>query len=266
MVEPTFDVNVRPYTGTGVTDGGEGSSIGIGVEPSINSPRTTGRSYVDFFGGTITCPSCQGTGKISRGQENELVALIPLSDKRLHPRRTKLYVTLSVVLCIISAGLLLFFLFPRSIVLRSIAPSIIPSSASFANHTEMYMTIVNTYNMSNENFFSVQLSSMTLSMIFNQKIINTAINDTTSTIPMRSTVFYHITMNITFSAEQDYVIQYCFAKPDANFLVPFQAMATFNYFQKSEQMTLNTYQYIHCSSKKSARSSGTENNINVNVI
>ncbi|XP_048466712.1 transmembrane protein 106B isoform X2 [Rhincodon typus] len=72
--------------------------------------------YVEFTGrDSVTCPTCQGTGRIPRDQENQLVALIPYSDQRLRPRRTKLYVTSSVVLCLLLSGLAVFFLFPRSI-------------------------------------------------------------------------------------------------------------------------------------------------------
>ncbi|PWA20641.1 hypothetical protein CCH79_00011456 [Gambusia affinis] len=72
--------------------------------------------YVEFTGrDSVTCPTCQGTGRIPRGQENQLVALIPYSDQRLRPSRTKLYVTISVALCLLLSCLAVFFLFPRSI-------------------------------------------------------------------------------------------------------------------------------------------------------
>ncbi|XP_044540543.1 transmembrane protein 106B, partial [Gracilinanus agilis] len=72
--------------------------------------------YVEFTGrDSVTCPTCQGTGRIPRGQENQLVALIPYSDQRLRPRRTKLYVMASVLACLLLSGLAVFFLFPRTI-------------------------------------------------------------------------------------------------------------------------------------------------------
>ncbi|XP_062485120.1 transmembrane protein 106C isoform X3 [Pezoporus occidentalis] len=72
--------------------------------------------YVEFTGqDSITCPTCQGTGCIPTQQVNELVALIPYSDQRLRPQRTKLYVLLSVLLCLLISGLVVFFLFPHSI-------------------------------------------------------------------------------------------------------------------------------------------------------
>uniref|UniRef100_A0A672PU73 Transmembrane protein 106C-like n=1 Tax=Sinocyclocheilus grahami TaxID=75366 RepID=A0A672PU73_SINGR len=72
--------------------------------------------YVEFTGrDSITCPTCQGSGRIPSGQMNELVALIPYSDQRLQPRRTKLYVVLSVILCLLASFLVAFFLFPRPV-------------------------------------------------------------------------------------------------------------------------------------------------------
>ncbi|KAE8626826.1 hypothetical protein XENTR_v10006772 [Xenopus tropicalis] len=75
--------------------------------------------YVEFTGrDSITCPSCQGTGCIPTEQVNELVALIPYSDQRLQPQRTKLYVLLSVILCLLICGLVVFFLFPRTVLIE----------------------------------------------------------------------------------------------------------------------------------------------------
>ncbi|XP_066423801.1 transmembrane protein 106C isoform X2 [Molothrus aeneus] len=72
--------------------------------------------YMEFMGqDSATCPTCQGTGCIPTEQVNELVALIPYGDQRLRPQRTKLYVLLSVLLCLLLSGLGVFFLFPHSV-------------------------------------------------------------------------------------------------------------------------------------------------------
>lgn len=58
---------------------------------SINSEaRRWKPSVFDFKSGSVqaVCPTCHGTGRIPKGQEDELVALIPYNDKRLKPRRT----------------------------------------------------------------------------------------------------------------------------------------------------------------------------------
>lgn len=54
-----------------------------------------------------------------------------------------LYVAISIILCIIVAALLLFFLFPRSISLNSNQPALTPPAAGFSqNNTDMFMSIV----------------------------------------------------------------------------------------------------------------------------
>ena len=61
------------------------------------------------------CPTCHGKGKLSQSEADKVVALIPASDKRLRPRRTELYLTLTAVFCIVSGCLLVFFLWPRAV-------------------------------------------------------------------------------------------------------------------------------------------------------
>ncbi|ETE56474.1 hypothetical protein L345_17815, partial [Ophiophagus hannah] len=74
--------------------------------------------HVACFTGFITAAiGCRNDRMLDYipGQENQLVALIPYSDQRLRPRRTKLYVTASVIGCLLLSGLAVFFLFPRSV-------------------------------------------------------------------------------------------------------------------------------------------------------
>ncbi|KAA8581285.1 hypothetical protein FQN60_002866, partial [Etheostoma spectabile] len=68
-----------------------------------------------------TCPTCRGTGRIPRGHEDQLVAVIPCNDARLKPRRTKLYVCISMAMCLFLCCLILFFLFPRSVILTPVS-------------------------------------------------------------------------------------------------------------------------------------------------
>lgn len=60
------------------------------------------------------------------GLANEYIALIPLSDWRLRPRRTALKITVAVLLCLLISALLLFFLLLRSIHVFSNSPLITP--------------------------------------------------------------------------------------------------------------------------------------------
>lgn len=242
----------KTYTGTGVLIDDAQPTIAVGVvDDGHLSTRSAAGRFIsgceDFFHGSITCPTCDGTGRVSREREHELVALIPMSDKRLHPRRTKLYVAISVALCFIVAGLLVFFLFPRSINIRSSQPTIVPLVAGYnENHTAMYMAVINMYNITNENFYQVKLTSVEANILLNQRILASVTNTSSMTVSMRSAELYYVQLNATFNADLDYIVRYCWNYQDGIFLVQFQAMATFSYFQKLEQMTLITYQYIRC--------------------
>uniref|UniRef100_G3NIY3 Transmembrane protein 106C n=1 Tax=Gasterosteus aculeatus TaxID=69293 RepID=G3NIY3_GASAC len=122
--------------------------------------------YVEFTGrDSITCPTCQGTGRIPSGQVNELVALIPYSDQRLRPQRTKLYVVLSVVLCLLASSLVAFFLFPRSVVvvddgIHSVTVRLNPFTMT------VLMNMTSTLNLSNPNFFSVLVQSVSCQVLY----------------------------------------------------------------------------------------------------
>ncbi|XP_030589635.1 transmembrane protein 106C-like isoform X3 [Archocentrus centrarchus] len=129
--------------------------------------------YVEFTGrDSITCPTCQGTGRIPSEQVNELVALIPYSDQRLQPQRTKLYVGLSVVLCLLVSSLVVFFLFPRLVVV--VDDGIRSVIVRFdRNNTKVLMNMTSTLNFSNPNFFSVHVQSITSQVLYMQTVIGT---------------------------------------------------------------------------------------------
>lgn len=65
----------------------------------IEGDRATGSGYTELMGGSVPCPSCNGSGMIPKGMsffnvfirylelEGTLVALIPLNDDRLKPKK-----------------------------------------------------------------------------------------------------------------------------------------------------------------------------------
>uniref|UniRef100_A0A8C6TRP4 Transmembrane protein 106C n=1 Tax=Neogobius melanostomus TaxID=47308 RepID=A0A8C6TRP4_9GOBI len=138
--------------------------------------------YVEFTGrDSITCPSCQGTGRMPSGQVNELVALIPYSDQRLRPQRTKLYVVLSVVLCLLATGLGAFFLFPRSVIVlfdgvRAVTVHFDPVEQ------RVLMKLTSTLNFSNPNFFSVSVQSLSCQVLYMKTVVGTSQMDNVTTI------------------------------------------------------------------------------------
>uniref|UniRef100_G3NIX7 Transmembrane protein 106C n=1 Tax=Gasterosteus aculeatus aculeatus TaxID=481459 RepID=G3NIX7_GASAC len=165
--------------------------------------------YVEFTGrDSITCPTCQGTGRIPSGQVNELVALIPYSDQRLRPQRTKLYVVLSVVLCLLASSLVAFFLFPRSVVvvddgIHSVTVRLNPFTMT------VLMNMTSTLNLSNPNFFSVLVQSVSCQVLYMKTVIGTQQLDSVTTIlPLgHSQVNYTVSVEIGSSAP--YVYAFC---------------------------------------------------------
>ena len=205
--------------------------------------------YEEFFGGTIQCPSCRGVGRIPREKENELVALIPFSDQRLKPRRTVLYVILAVLICIVIGSLLLFFLFPRSVKLESNISLLIPTER-YVNETEQYvfLSVVNVFNVSNHNFYNIQVDQMSVLTLYDKQQISVTHNDTSMKVPMRQKRSYSIHINMTFSGPEGYVADYCAGKHafSGNLLIPFQVTMTSKALGRSEESTMTAYQWVFC--------------------
>ncbi|XP_070565577.1 transmembrane protein 106B-like isoform X2 [Ptychodera flava] len=125
----------------------------------------------------LTCLTCQGTGRIPRGQEDALVALIPYSDKRLKPRRTTLYVSIAIFTSLLAAGLLLFFLFPREVTVsldrvETLAVSLNKSTG----HESLWLNFKNTFNITNTNFVSATLNTITMQALYRNTIRGTSVS------------------------------------------------------------------------------------------
>ncbi|XP_059828603.1 transmembrane protein 106B-like isoform X2 [Hypanus sabinus] len=179
--------------------------------------------YVEFTGrDSVTCPTCQGTGRIPRGQENQLVALIPYSDQRLRPRRTKLYVTSSVILCLLLSGLAVFFLFPR--------------------------TIDSMLNITNNNLYSVSVANISAQVQFSKTVIGkTRISNITKIGPLdMKQIDYSV--HTVIGDQMSYMYGYCTLTSIKvhNIVILMQATVTTSYFGHTEQVSLERYQYVDC--------------------
>uniref|UniRef100_A0A8C5V5E4 Transmembrane protein 106A n=1 Tax=Microcebus murinus TaxID=30608 RepID=A0A8C5V5E4_MICMU len=86
----------------------------------------------------VTCPTCQGSGEIPQELEKQLVALIPYGDQRLKPRHTKFFVFLAVLICLMTSSSVVFFLFPRSIIVQ---PSGLNSSTVAFDEADIHLNI-----------------------------------------------------------------------------------------------------------------------------
>lgn len=210
--------------------------------------------YVEFTGrDSITCPSCQGTGRIPSGQVNELVALIPYSDQRLRPQRTKLYVVLSVVLCLLVSGLVSFFLFPRSVVvefdgIHSVTVNFNPSEET------VLMKLTSTLNFSNPNFFSVLVQSLSCQALYMKTVVGTSQMDNVTTIQPLSHTQVNYTVNVEIGSSAPFVYTLC-TMPSTkvhNIVVFMQTSVKSSYMLRTSQNNLESYSYIDCGANSTA--------------
>ncbi|XP_023259469.1 transmembrane protein 106C [Seriola lalandi dorsalis] len=206
--------------------------------------------YVEFTGkDSITCPTCQGTGRIPSGQVNELVALIPYSDQRLQPQRTKLYVVLSVVLCLLASLLAAFFLFPRSVV---VVDDGIRSVTVRFDHSNMkvLMNMTSTLNISNPNFFSMLVQSVNCQVLYMNTVIGTQQLDNATTILPLSERQVNYTVHVEIGSSAPYVYAFC-TMPSIkvhNIVIFVQTSVKTSYMVRTSQNSLEAYRYIDCGS------------------
>uniref|UniRef100_A0A1A7YXT3 Transmembrane protein 106C n=1 Tax=Iconisemion striatum TaxID=60296 RepID=A0A1A7YXT3_9TELE len=206
--------------------------------------------YVEFTGrDSITCPTCQGTGRIPSEQVNELVALIPYSDQRLQPQRTKLYVVLSVVLCLLASSLVAFFLFPRSVVVVDAGIRSVTVRFDDAN-MKVQMNMTRILNFSNPNFFSVLVQSVSCQVLYLTTVIGTQqLDNATTILPLgESQVNYTVSVEIGSSAP--YVYAFCTMSSIKvhNIVVFMQTSVKTSYMVRTSQNSLESYKYIDCGS------------------
>uniref|UniRef100_A0A673T821 Transmembrane protein 106C n=1 Tax=Suricata suricatta TaxID=37032 RepID=A0A673T821_SURSU len=129
--------------------------------------------YVEFTGrDSITCLTCQGTGYIPIEQVNGLVALIPHSDQRLRPQRTKQYVLLSVLFCLLTSCLVVFFLFPHSVLVDEDGIKVVRVTFN-KQDSPVILAITATLKIRNSNFYSVAAISLCSQVQYMNTVVGT---------------------------------------------------------------------------------------------
>lgn len=221
--------------------------------PSSNSPTTGDFGYEEFDGKDgKTCPTCRGTGRISRGQEEELVALIPYHDKRLAPRRTTLYVGLAIGVCLIICGLVLFFILPRSVeIYEGKITNYTVKINTTTSSTEI--TLNNQFNITNTNFFHIKVTTINVEAFFDhiQVGVGKLTKSSVSVAPRTKNFPVSIKIKMFFNPlnQLDYVSEICTSPKRRvhDVVIKLQATLTSTYLQHSEQNSLTSYRYIDCS-------------------
>ncbi|KFV47026.1 Transmembrane protein 106A, partial [Tyto alba] len=193
----------------------------------------------------VNCPTCQGTGRIPGEQEKQLVALIPYGDQRLKPRRTKLYVCLAVMICLLTTSLSIFFLFPRSITV--LPAGLNASSISFdATTTSIYLNMTNVLNVTNNNFYLVTIVQLDIEVLHQSLVVGrTTMKTLLNMSPLQSSqIFYLVASRIL----DDNTYNICTWKKVKvhNVLLHIQGTLTCTCLCHSEQLAFEDYQYVDC--------------------
>lgn len=191
-----------------------------------------------------TCPTCRGTGRIPRGDKDRLVAVIPCNDVRLEPRRTKLYVFISMAVCLFVCCLILFFLFPRSVTL---SPVSVQSVMVYFRPDTVDLNITNLINITNENFVPVQIVKFSGQGLVNRAVVGKIkpVNMSTA-IPSRSQRSYNIQIDLVIN--DDGISNYCKSSTIKihSLFLELQMTLNISYLSHTEQLSLDTFEYIDC--------------------
>nr|XP_014336840.1 PREDICTED: transmembrane protein 106C isoform X2 [Bos mutus] len=164
--------------------------------------------YVEFTGrDSITCLTCQGTGYIPE-QVNELVALIPHSDQRLRPQRTKQYVLLSILLCLLASGLVVFFLFPHSVLVDDDGIKVVKVTFD-EQRSLVILAITATLKIRNSNFYSVAVTSLSSEVQYMNTVVGSYTTTNISLIPPRSEHLVNFTAKAEMGGPYSYVYFFC---------------------------------------------------------
>ncbi|XP_023263481.1 transmembrane protein 106B-like [Seriola lalandi dorsalis] len=231
--------------------GTQGHHSSISEDPDLTAGMERGKtlfnfpSYGSMNGNSTgdTCPTCRGTGRIPRGHEDQLVAVIPCNDVRLKPRRTKLYVCISMAVCLLLCCLILFFLFPRSITLTPV--SVLSVMVYFTPDT-VDMEVTNLINITNNNFVPVQIVEFNVQGLVTDIVVGKTKISNMTAIQSRSQKSY--TIRVDLPIEDKGLNTYCKSSSIKIHTLFLELQMTMNisYLSHTEQLSMNTFEYIDC--------------------
>lgn len=191
----------------------------------------------------VTCPTCQGTGKIPRELEKQLVALIPYGDQRLKPRHTKLFMFLAVLVCLVTTFLLSFFMFPRSMDVPSLH---LNSSIVVSDDTNIYFNITSFLSITNSNYCPITVTQLTLSVLHLSLVVGQLSKSIHLEIgPLASK---QISYEVATKIQDESTHKIC-TWPEIkvhNVFFQIQAILTYSYLSHSEQVVFESYEYLDC--------------------
>jgi len=229
------------------------------VDCPHGSQGTVSSDYTELMSGSVPCPSCGGSGRIPKELEETLVALIPMSDDRLKPKKTVLYVSLGIFACVLVAAALVFFFLPRTVLLTTDNMPIEVVHVfdlDNATHSRIDFFFSNAVNVTNSNYFPVDIVNVSATIIskfqpWSMDIVGSGFNQTFLRISPFGGNSQRIWFNNTVSLK-GVVAEYCqapFSRLTSLYVsLQFDIAVTLKYFYYShqEQVTISTHQQACC--------------------
>ncbi|TNN03295.1 hypothetical protein fugu_000324 [Takifugu bimaculatus] len=219
------------------------------LEPEMEKEKEKALKHFPPYGSinatcaSDTCPTCRGTGRIPRDHEDQLVAVIPCNDVRLKPRRTKLYVLISMALCLLVCCLVLFFLFPRSITLTPVS---VLSVMVYFSPDSVDLQVTNLINITNENFVPVNIVDFSIQGVISKAVIGKTKISNLGAIQSRSQSSYAIKTDLPISDPGLNV--YCKSNTIKIHILFLELQMTMNvsYLSHTEQLSVDAFEYVDC--------------------
>eukprot|EP01135_Chromosphaera_perkinsii_P004663 Nk52_evm12s293 gene=Nk52_evmTU12s293 len=200
---------------------------------------------------TQTCPRCHGSGRIAREDDgpHELVALIPVSDHRLKPRRTKLIISASVVGTALLMGIFVFFFYPRSVQMSSLSVKTINATIpDVPGPTKLF--IAEKIRIKNENFVSIALENLKLTASYLDATVGYHVYGDLD-IKARSSTTVDLYVNASHFPESLYprVHSSCKYFPQ-QLILNFVVNGTAKYLSQTQNLVIEKDQWVNCRSSE----------------
>ncbi|KAM7317567.1 transmembrane protein 106C isoform X1 [Alexandromys fortis] len=210
--------------------------------------------YVEFTGrNSVTCHTCQGAGYVPAEQLNELVALIPHSDQRLRPQRTKQYVLLSVLLCLLASGLVSFFLFPHSVLVDDSGIKVVKVTFN-KQDSLVVLHVTATLKIRNSNFYSVAVTNLFSQVQYMKAVAGTYMTTNVSVIPPRSEHLVNFTVKAEVGGPSSYLYFFCTVPAILvhNIMIFMRTSVQISYIGHTSQSAVETQHYVDCGANSTA--------------
>ena len=238
--------NLFDYNGTSMLDTGV-PSINSRQAKHMNGPGVVSKNS-NF---PVVCPSCKGTGRLPKGMEQELVALIPYKDNRLKPRPVWPYITVAVgllALILFTGGALLFFMYPRSVAASTFdAVATTPNDSFVVTSRLMNMSLNASVYVNNSNFFAISVLNLNIT-VFHYNIIVGTYREQPFSVGSFEHKLVDTVFNLTFrGTDMIKVRNNCYGEDYTHMVIlTFLVSSSYSYLSHISATTDTDWMYISC--------------------